>query len=294
MALKGLSWVALTGALALSALAIILGVIRWQAVLRTMGFHLPFYDGLRATLEVWPLVVVAPSRSNELLRAASVRNHVPFWAGAGSVLAEKVIDLHTLLWLGAIGVALQGLTTWCLCLLAVIAAGWLGGGLVWRTGGRILTVRALRRFESKLAQVADAFRAIARNPGRAVLLTLISVVVRTVTIGILAVLLWGLGAGVTPWVTLCLAPSAFLVGLLPFSLTGIGLRDAAFLVLVGQAGHSVHASAPIVAATLGYSLISTWLFALLSLPMMIKAGIRAGKRDPGAQSTEEVRGAAGP
>jgi hypothetical protein len=68
-----------------------------------------------------------------------------------------------------------------------------------------------------------------------------------------------------------------LVGLLPFTLTGIGVRDAAFLWLLHHSGHAMVARGPVVAATLGYSLISTWLFAVLALPLMIRAGMRAGR-----------------
>lgn len=272
-ALRGLSAVALLGALALSVLALLIGVVRWQAVLAVMGFRLPFGEGLRATLAVWPLVVVTPSRSNELLRAAAIRERVPFWAGAGSVLAEKVIDLHTLLWLGAIGAALEGLTRWGAVILAAIAALWLGGFAFWHAGRRLMQIRSLRRFEGKVGQLSEAFRAIAAHPLQAVWLTMISVGVRATTVGILAVLLWGLGAGVEVTATACLAPAALLVGLLPFTLTGIGMRDAAFLWLLHHSGHAVP-NAPVIAATLGYSLISTWLFAALALPLMVRTGMR--------------------
>lgn len=276
-ALGGASRWMIVAAVALAMLAVAVGVIRWQMVLRAMGFRLPFREGLRATLEVFPLVVVAPSRSNEVLRAASIHDQVPFWAGAGSVLAEKAIDLHTLLWIGAIGAGLQGLRTWCGGLLTIILLAWGGGWLVWSVGPRIFQRQSLKRFEAKASQVAHAFRVILRNPKQLLALTLISMTVRGITIAVVAVLLAGLHASVDLWATVCLAPTALLVGLMPLSLTGIGVRDAAFLVLLHQAGHPVVQTGPVVAATLGYTLISTWLLALLSLPVALRAAVRSAR-----------------
>jgi uncharacterized membrane protein YbhN (UPF0104 family) len=261
-------------AVGLSALAVVIGVCRWQLVLRTMGFRLPFRRGLVATLAVWPLVVVVPSRSNELLRAAAIRDRVPFWAGAGSVLAEKAVDFHTLLWLGALGAAAQGLRGWAIAMSAGVVAMW-GAALFFWFGGRgLFTLRLLRRFEAKVSQLGEAFRAIRQHPLQALWLTLISVAVRAVTVALLAVLLWGLGVRLALWPIACLAPAAMVAGLLPLTFTGIGVRDAAFLWLVRHSGHPVGQPELVVAATLGYSLISTWLIAVVSLPVMIRVGLK--------------------
>lgn len=286
-ALLKMSPVSLGSAVGLSSLAILLGVLRWQAVLRAMGFRLPFRTGLKATLAVWPLVVIAPSRSNELLRAAVIRERISFWAGAGSVLVEKLIDLHALLWIGTVGAALQGLGAWAGVLFGAIAVLWIGCLVFWWTGRRLLRFRRLRRWETKVTQLGEAFRAIVRHPGDALWASALSLVVRGTTIAVLAVLLWGLGADVPVGATVCLAPGALLVGLLPFTLTGIGMRDAAFLWLLRHAGHPVQNPGAVVAATLGYSLVSTWLFAILSLPVMIRAGLRFGAVVPRGPSTEQ-------
>jgi glycosyltransferase 2 family protein len=80
------------------------------------------------------------------------------------------------------------------------------------------------------------------------------------------------GAEVSVFDTLTLWPVAILVGVLPATLGGMGTRDAAFLYLLRSRG--THATgAAILAATLAYSVVSMWSFAILGLPFMLREAL---------------------
>jgi uncharacterized membrane protein YbhN (UPF0104 family) len=65
---------------------------------------------------------------------------------------------------------------------------------------------------------------------------------------------------------------AILAGLLPVTLGGLGTRDAAFIYLLRTvAGRAAGAS--VLAATIGYSAVAMWSFAIVGLPFMVSAAL---------------------
>jgi hypothetical protein len=67
---------------------------------------------------------------------------------------------------------------------------------------------------------------------------------------------------------------------MPVTLGGMGTRDAAFLYLLRTvAGHP--AGAGVLAATMGYSAVALWSFAIVGLPFMVSAAVGApGESEP--------------
>src|SRR5687767_10099954 len=90
-----------------------------------MGHRLEFGKALSTVLAIWPISVVTPSRAGDFARPLMVRDSVPLAAGAGSVLAEKVIDIHTLLVLTLVASLVYGLHGESAIVLGLIAAEWL-------------------------------------------------------------------------------------------------------------------------------------------------------------------------
>jgi glycosyltransferase 2 family protein len=252
-----------------------LGALRWQLVLAAMGYEVGFWKLLVAILATWPPGVVVPSRANEVLRAVAIRRAVPMAEGTGSIVAEKLIDLLVLLLIAAAGAWLRAL--------------WVAGALLGAAAAlevAVVTVVGKKRSQiSGLAWVqarAGASRALerlfaasdvlVRRPARLAVVSLVSLVIRVLTIGIGHALLVAVGAGVPVFDTLTLWPVAILAGLLPVTLGGLGTRDAALIYLLRTvAGHA--AGANVLAATIGYSAVAMWSFAIVGLPFMVSAAV---------------------
>ncbi|MEB2310290.1 MAG: lysylphosphatidylglycerol synthase transmembrane domain-containing protein [Polyangiaceae bacterium] len=259
--------------LAAATACVLLGALRWQLVLRAIGYRLPYGRSLSVLLAVWPLGLVTPSRANELLRAFTVRELVPLPAGAGSVLAEKAVDLLVLLGLAAMGAAFagQGLLAALLAAAAVAELALLA--LLMRARRWLLSLAILRSRAASLELLFDAFEALRHAPYRLAGVGVVSLVIRVLTVVITHALLLAVGARVPLLLTLTLWPTATFAGLVPVTMAGMGTRDAAFLYLVNHAGASVdHAS--VLAATMAYSAVAIWSFAILGLPFMFREAAR--------------------
>ncbi len=273
-ALAGVRWELVAIPIALVTFNVWLSVIRWRLVLAAMGFAVPLGAGLNAVLATWPLALVVPSRGGDVLRAVSIRRFVPIAPGIGSVLAEKLVDIQSLCLLAATGTAIHGLWWWCAGALAAVAAEWVVVLALLRHRDRVVQLPVLRRAADKVHRVLDAFEALLRRPAYFAGVSCVSLVAWLVSIAIVFVLLHMTGADI-PWQpVLTLWPLATFVGIVPVTMAGMGTRDAAFLYLLGAIVPTVDA-APVLLATLGYSLFATWMFGVIGLPFAIREASRA-------------------
>jgi hypothetical protein len=134
-------------------------------------------------------------------------------------------------------------------------------------GLRLARLIAPARLHPKLVSLEHGWReavnGLWRRPGRGLLIVLISLaswVVQFVQIWLFAL---ALGTAVPLAANLALAPLAILVGLLPFTLAGIGTRDAALILL-----YQPYMAEP-VAAALGLLFTLRYLLpALAGLPFL--------------------------
>jgi hypothetical protein len=248
---------------------VLLSAVRWRIVLAAMGYRLSLGRALHAVLATWPLAVVLPSRAGDFVRALHIRDVAPPFATAGSVLAEKAVDVQSLCLLSIVGGASTG--AWELAGVAtgVLLAAWAGAVAVVRIGRNAAALPIVRRFPDKVAQLAAAFESLARDRARFGLTVLASFAAWLNAVGILAVLLWmarldlPLGAVASLW------PLSVMAGMVPVTLGGLGTRDAAFLLLLAATGLQVH-EASVLSATLGYALVASWLPALVGIPFMLR------------------------
>ncbi len=271
------SWVALSFAAAV--MCTLLTTVRWQWVVAAMGYHLPFRRALEVVLATWPLAVVTPSRANDLLRPLAVREWVPLAAGAGGVVAEKAIDLGLLLAVAAAGAAYNGLFAWTGLIALVFLLEVFVVVVVVKRRQWLARLPLLRRRPQTVDELFAALSAMGRAPARLASIAGASLLIRFFTVVVTHTLLVAVGAEVPFVQTLTLWPAAMLVGVAPLTLGGMGTRDAAFLALLAERGTHVDASTVLV-ATVGYSAVATWSFAVIGLPWMIREAltVRSSKR----------------
>jgi glycosyltransferase 2 family protein len=263
-----------TLAFAFACASVVVSTLRWQQVLAAMGHPLRFGRALQTVLAAWPVSVVTPSRAGDFARPFLVRELVPVFAGAGSVLAEKAIDIHTLLWVTLIASLAHGLWLQSVLVLLMIALEWAVVIAIMRGRGQFSKLQFFRARADKIEQLYRAFDALAGRPIAVVAISISSLAVRLLTVAIVVALLAAVGtpvnffSAVAPWLI------ATLAGLVPVTFGGMGTRDAAFVVLLESGGHSGPPQAAVLAATMGYSLLAIWSFALIGLPILSRSSLR--------------------
>ncbi len=220
----------------LNVLNIHLKVVRWQAILRVRGITYGTGRAWVSFLTSLYLGMLTPGRVGDVLRARYLRHDlgVPYSEGIASVVVDRLCDLYVLVVFVAVG--------------AVRYAPVLRGGLAWITwagvaatalGPLVLLVpgvaegvlgRAFARLSpegsSGLARFLEAVRA---NVGRPLLFTL-PLTVATFFVNYVQgwLIARAIGLPMTFLDATCLLAIASLLGLLPISVSGVGVRELFF------------------------------------------------------------------
>ncbi|XYH96199.1 lysylphosphatidylglycerol synthase transmembrane domain-containing protein [Sorangium sp. So ce1128] len=236
-------------AAALNVLNIHLKVVRWDALLRARDIRYPLRRAWSAYLTSLYVGMLTPGRVGDVLRIRYLRHDlgVPYAEGLATVVMDRLCDLYVLAAFVAVGVARYS---------AVIA-----GRLAWLTwGGIALTVLAplallipglaervllavSRRIVKEPAQGAEpgaASRflvALRAHVGRGLLFTL-PVTVATFVVNFVQgyLIAKALGVPLSLFDVTCLLAIANLLGLLPISIAGVGVRELFFSLVFPSLG----------------------------------------------------------
>ncbi|WP_437810551.1 lysylphosphatidylglycerol synthase transmembrane domain-containing protein [Sorangium sp. So ce1078] len=233
----------------LNVLNIHLKVVRWDALLRARGIVYPLRRAWSAYLTSLYVGMLTPGRVGDLLRIRYLRHDlgVPYAEGLATVVMDRLCDLYVLAAFVAVGVARYS---------AVIA-----GQLAWLTwGGIALTVlaplvllipglaeRVLLAVSRKIAKdpadgaepgAASRFLvALRAHVGRGLLFTL-PVTVATFVVNFVQgyLIARALGISLSLFDVTCLLAIANLLGLLPISIAGVGVREFFFSLVFPTLG----------------------------------------------------------
>jgi glycosyltransferase 2 family protein len=223
-------------AVLLNVVNIHLKVVRWQAILRVRGIAYGSGRAWVAFLTSLYLGMLTPGRVGDVLRARYLRHDldVPYSEGIASVVVDRLCDLYVLVVFVAVGavryapvlVGRLGYFTW-----AGVAATALGPLLLLVPGvAEAVLGRAFARLSPEggggLARFLEAVRA---NVGRPLLFTL-PLTVATFAINYLQgwLIARAMGLPMTFLDATCLLAIASLLGLLPISVSGVGVRELFF------------------------------------------------------------------
>lgn len=232
--------------------AVHLKVVRWQVLLRTRGFSVGLGRAWAWYLGSSYVGLLTPGRVGDLLRAQYLRREagVPYAEGVASVVMDRFLDLYALLGFAAIGVARFGgalagelaVALWASVVGAALVP------LVFLVPG--LAERLFRRVWGKLAaqlgREADGeegfdrfFAALRASAGRALAVTF-PLTLLSFGVNYLQGWLLGRAVGVPLGVydSVCLLAVASLLGLVPISVSGVGVREAFFAVAFPALGAS--------------------------------------------------------
>lgn len=231
-------------ALLLNLLAIHLKVVRWRVILGASGVDYPLRDAWLAFCASMYLGMVTPGRVGDALRAHYVRRDtgLRYAEGLASVTTDRLCDLVALAALVAIAIARFGAAlgtevaavAWSLvALIGVAPLVLLVPGVSERLGSRLY-----RRLGSADGDGLDRFLAASRAQlGRPLLQTL-----PLTLVGFLVAFAQGwliarsLGLALPFLDVACLLSVASLLGLLPISISGVGVREAFFAAVFPALG----------------------------------------------------------
>jgi hypothetical protein len=231
-------WLAL--ALAVNFLAIHLKVVRWQLMLRARGIHYETKAAWIAFSSSLYLAMTTPGRVGDVLRVQYLKHDVgvTYAEGLASVVMDRLFDLYVLAAFVAVAMlryssVLSGdlwLVSWAVVIATVL------GPLVLLVPG--LAERLMSRAYARLAKDAEADGLRAQVSRRLVVTVPLTVVSFLVGFGQGWLAARALGIPISFFDAVCLLAVANLMGLLPISMSGVGIREAFFAIVFPAIGLS--------------------------------------------------------
>jgi hypothetical protein len=227
-------------ALAVNFVAIHLKVVRWQVMLRARGIDYSTKNAWLAFSSSLYLAMTTPGRVGDVLRVQYLKHDVgaSYAEGLASVVRDRLTDLYVLV--GFVAIAMVRYSPviagdlWMLS-WAVVAATVLGPLVLLVPG---LAERVMTRAWARLARDPDAgglsrfLAALRAQVSRTLVVTLpLTVVSFLVGFGQGWLAARALGIPISFFDAVCLLAVANLMGLLPISMSGVGIREAFFAVV---------------------------------------------------------------
>jgi hypothetical protein len=261
---QGADPILLAAALLLTGLFPLLSALRWRRMLRLLGYGIPLGTAFRLIMAAWPVGAVTPSKSGDLIKAYYLKGRVPVGLTLGSVLAERALDVLVLLAMSTAGAALFRWDTVLLVSGGGLAAVTAGVGLLVATGSRWPVPKPLK---GKLDDLLRAFRVLLADPPSLGLVLFYTAANWFLSILQTYLCFHALHRPVSLALTAGALPLAIFVGLLPFTVSGMGTRDGALVLL-----YRGHAPAEVTLAVgILYTFFGYWMMALAGLPFLKKA-----------------------
>jgi glycosyltransferase 2 family protein len=291
-AVKGASLLPLSIAILLNLVNIHLKVIRWDVILRARDIVYPRRRAWPAFTTSLYVGLLTPGRVGDVLRAQYLRHDlgVPYAEGVASVVVDRLCDLYVLAAFVAVGVVRYApvivgglaIVTWGVVIATVL------GPLVLLVPGVAEAVfrRAFARFlpDAHGAGFTRFLAALRANVGRPLLLT-IPLTVATFAVNYAQgwLIARSIGLPMSFFDATCLLAIASLLGLLPISVSGVGVRELFFALAFPLLGFSRDAG-----VTFGL-LVFAVIYLVIVLVGFVSFQISP---PPSAPATEPLTGAA--
>lgn len=248
--------------------------LRWKRMLLSLGYSVSLWDAFSMIMAAWPMGTITPSKAGDLMKAYYLKDRVPPGLVVGSVLAERSLDILVLLVLALLGcVAFE---RWA---LAGIAAAGLAGWVLAVTLLLRLRLPVPAKYQEKLEPMLRSLRILGRSPRLLGLVLLYTGLNWFASIAQVVLCYLALGTRVPLVFATGAVPLAIFAGLLPLTLSGMGTRDSAMIILFSSY------AAPEVSLGVGilYALFGYWIPAVLGLPFLQRV-LPKGKGNQGGEA----------
>ncbi len=249
----------LLGALALFVPQTVARAWRWHVLLSANGCNLRRRELVRSVLDALFWGTVTPGRVGEFAKAGAVRRTGHSWGLAlGASALERLLDLGVVVVVAIVAALLLGTAAvsghilWVVCVAAAVGAGIVVAALTpqWQT--LALKLPGIRQYQARLGNELGDFRAalvapVRKNAVRLLLLTAILWLLAYLEIYVFA---RNIGITVTFFYLVVTVSLASVLTLLPISISGLGTRDAAYILLLGARGVSAESAVALAAMVL--------------------------------------------
>jgi uncharacterized protein (TIRG00374 family) len=235
---KEADWLLLGAAVAANVPIVHFKVVRWQKLLRACGYRYSLGRTYLAVLSSLYLGMVTPGRLGDALRIQYVKHDIgaPYTAGLAATLMDRFCDLYVLAALVALGTvhfaselsADLANITWAAVAIAVLAPS----AFLLRGPSELLS-RVLRRLTNRWHASVDALLSALRGLIGKSLVVAIALTVASFAVNYFQgwLVAGALGIELSYVDVASLLATASLLGLIPISVSGIGVREL-FLALV--------------------------------------------------------------
>lgn len=247
-------------AILLSLLFPLLSAIRWDLIVQRLGKRLGLWESFKIIMAAWPLGTVTPAKSGDLVKVLFLKDILPYSLTTGVILAERIMDILVLALYLILGGVLFKFTASILAGFAIFA-GFLLAVLVIRSPLIRLIPQKIQPLFTNLLQASIR---IYSDPRTLVLVLLITAMNWFLSILQTWLCYKALNIDI-PFVYMAAAlPLAIFIGLIPVTISGMGIRDLAMIRLFEPyAPFEANLAVGILYSILGY-----WFLTLLGLPFM--------------------------
>lgn len=241
-------------------LALIFSAKKWQVLIKAMGYSLGWKESLGIVMAAYPISVVTPAKSGDLIRAYYLRDKIPKIQTAGAVVVERFVDVSILAFYSLIGGVIfkNGLV------LAVSLS------ILFLIPLFFIVVNKVRlplgRWREKIESFLYISKIFIHQPQKLLPVLFYASIVWLAPIFEAKILFLALGVDIPLFYIAAAFPLAIFVSLIPITIAGMGTRDSAIIYLFSSW------ASPSVCLGVGflYALFAYWFLALLGLPIMKK------------------------
>lgn len=212
---------------------------RWKWMIRH-DRQSTWMQSVRLVLATSSLNVFLPSKMGDLCKAyyLAKSGQLDWRRGLNQVIFERFLDLWALCWMGTFGVVAVGLggsIAWLIMALTVFltAVLWIIFKLPMRRFKlSFLPSKISEKIESFLTDAHDYVDRLKANPAELLVLFACSMILWALHVAQFYFAGLAIQSVLTVGLIFCSIPIGILIGLLPFTLAGIGTRDAALIYLL--------------------------------------------------------------
>jgi len=234
--------------------------IRWHYLLSSVGYEISLTKSLNITLASMAFLFI-PGRLGDLAKLYPLKNKLSTIKSLGSVVAEKVIDLISLLFISSLSLLIirnylyaSLLSGFLIIIIAVL--------YLIKSKGKILidliTIIKIKKIFKGLYSVSDLLSENKKNLILAFMSSLGNWVVSLITVYII---FKALGANPPILAIFAFMPLAILIGLIPITLAGMGTRDSVIIYFFAPYATSAQS----LGVGLIYSFSGYWLYIIIGL-----------------------------